>query len=246
MPVFKRGNMSFSEDRNLIGPVLVSDESGMLCNFYKLYGAVLTCDEQLAKDWYLNEYCQSCFAVSSDRLRMRKNGFIVLIGYIRSAVISRNKSSAVIMLENTYIRAVENCVDEDGVYRLFVMAFRDFCGRMTEAGEVPQQDTQLKFCTDYIASNLKLPLTLSEIALHCGYNPSYLSRKFKQVYGISIKNYIISEKLKAAAAMLRYSEKSIAEISSVFKFSSQSHFQQEFKKNFKITPLNFRNSFKNK
>ena len=237
--------MSVSEDDKIIGSVITSDEAAApLCNFDTLYGAVLTCDEQSATDWYLNEYSQSCFAVSaSDGLRMLKNGFIVLIGYIRSAVISRNKSSAVIMLENTYIRAVENCTDEESIYRLFLSAFRDFCGKMNESGAVTSGNNELIFCTDYILANLKSTLTLSEIALHCGYNPSYLSRKFKQTYGVSITKYILSERLKAAEAMLRHTDKSIAEISSLFKFSSQSHFQQEFKKNFNMTPMQYRIKF---
>lgn len=233
--------MGISDGEKTFSSVLTGEEAlSPLCNFSKLYGAVLTCDEEYAREWYLNEYSHSCFAVSSsDGLRMHKNGFIVLIGYIRSAVLTRNKSSAVILMENTYIRAVENCTDDESIYRLFISAFREFCGRMNGDGNV-SQNNELGFCTDYIMTNLRSTLTLSDIALHCGYNPSYLSRKFKQIYGVSITKYILNERLKAAADMLRYSDRSIAEISSLFKFSSQSHFQQEFKKNFKVTPLQYR------
>ena len=143
-----------------------------------------------------------------------------------------------------YIRLVETCTEETDIFRLFVTAFRDFCNRLDDESGSSQGYDELSFCTDYIASNLKSVVTLSDVALHCGYNPSYLSRKFKQVYGVSIKKYIQDEKLKAAAAMLRFSDKSIAEISSLFKFASQSHFQQEFKRAYKITPLHYRKNYK--
>ncbi len=235
------------EIEKLYGAVMSNDETVYrLCDFEKLCGAVLLKDEELAKEWYTGEYSHSCFAVSvTDSLRRQKNGFIVILGYMRATVMSRNKSSAVIMLENMYMRLVENCSDGDDVYHLFVTAFRDFCNRFGEKTDSgADRYDELSNCTDYIASNLKSAITLPDVAEHCGYNPSYLSRKFKQVYGVSIKTFIQDERLKAAAAILRFSDKSIAEISSLFKFASQSHFQQKFKKKYKITPLQYRKNYK--
>ena len=50
---------------------------------------------------------------------------------------------------------------------------------------------------------------------------SYLTKKFKEYEGITIQQYIISEKLKAAANMLKYSDASISEIAEYLSFASR-------------------------
>lgn len=230
------------EVESIYGYMILSDDSAYrLCDFEKLYGAVLLKDEEMAKQWYKEEYSRSCFAVSEvDPVKRKKSGFIVLIGYMRSAVIGKNKNSSIVMLENMYIRLVENCMDEESIYKLFVTAFRDFSNRIGEREIEDKLHNEIYDCTQYISANIRLDITLSDIAEHCGYNPSYLSRKFKQVCGVTLKHFILTEKLKAAAAMLRFSDKSTAEIAALFKFASQSHFQKEFKNYYKTTPLKYR------
>ena len=53
---------------------------------------------------------------------------------------------------------------------------------------------------------------------------------------VTIGAYIMQCKLEEAKSMLTYSNKSIAEISSYLGFSSQSYFQNVFKKYFGTTP----------
>lgn len=48
-------------------------------------------------------------------------------------------------------------------------------------------------------------------------------------------------KLEEAKSLLTYSDKSLGEISSYLSFSSQSYFQNVFKKKYGITPLQYRN-----
>ena len=69
---------------------------------------------------------------------------------------------------------------------------------------------------------------------------SYLTKKFKEYEGITIQQYIISEKLKAAANMLKYSDASISEIAEYLSFASQSHMGQYFKKAYQMTPKEYR------
>ena len=223
------------------------DAEKPLCDFEKLCSAMATFDEQAAADWYKSDYLESLFAGSaSDTLRSLKNGLIVIFGYMRAAVLRKNKSPAAFNLEYKYMTLVETCLDERGVFKLFLRAFKDFSLKQKEINAKSDRFDKLKICTDYIVTNLNTALNLTDIALFCGYNPSYLSRKFKSIYGISISHFISCERLKTAASILKYSDRSIAEISSYLKFSSQSHFQQAFKKYFDMTPLQYRKLYGDK
>ncbi len=70
--------------------------------------------------------------------------------------------------------------------------------------------------------------------------------QFKKETGETIARYIIKAKLQESKQLLAYSNKSIADISNFFYFSSQSHFQRAFKNEYGITPLTYRKKKLNK
>lgn len=76
-----------------------------------------------------------------------------------------------------------------------------------------------------------------------GITPDYLSKIFKKTEGVSLKRYILQERITRAENLLRYSEYSIIEISKYLGFSTQSHFTQVFKKYCGMTPQAFRNQY---
>ncbi|MEZ2716009.1 helix-turn-helix domain-containing protein [Niallia circulans] len=57
---------------------------------------------------------------------------------------------------------------------------------------------------------------------------------------IKLSSFITVCKLEEAKNLLLYTNKSISNISNYLCFSSQSHFQTVFKKNYGITPVSFR------
>lgn len=73
---------------------------------------------------------------------------------------------------------------------------------------------------------------------------SYFSSYFKKELGFSIGEFITRCRLEEARYLLRYTSKPISLISSYLCFSSQSHFQTAFKKQFGITPLQYRRNAK--
>lgn len=103
---------------------------------------------------------------------------------------------------------------------------------------------RLAGCKKYICENIEDSLSLNKIAAHCGYNPAYLSRKFKEIYGINLNRFILETRLEMAAECLKNTDKVLVEISEDFCFSSQSHFQNAFKALYHMTPMEYRRRYK--
>ena len=92
----------------------------------------------------------------------------------------------------------------------------------------------------FVRDNLTLPITTQEVADHLHVSRPYLSELFKKENGVTLSNYIITEKINEACRMLEYTDKSILEISTALGFSSQSHFTKVFKKIKGTTPKGIR------
>ena len=96
----------------------------------------------------------------------------------------------------------------------------------------------------YIRENYKDEISNTEIGAIFGYHPFYVSRMLKDKKGITLRQYIISYRFKAAKKMLELTDKSIAEIAEETGFTDASYFAKSFKSAFGITPKEYRNSFK--
>ncbi len=69
-------------------------------------------------------------------------------------------------------------------------------------------------------------------------------KKFREELGFHVSAYITRCKLEEAKSLLAYSERPLSEISAYLCFSSQSYFQNQFKKQYGITPLKYRSQKK--
>ncbi len=97
----------------------------------------------------------------------------------------------------------------------------------------------VKLSIDYIHEHLK-DTHVGEIAAHIGINRSYLSRVFKKKMGVSIKQYIISNRLNTACELLSSSELSIKEVAERAGYEDQLTFSKMFKRTYKISPSEYR------
>jgi AraC-like DNA-binding protein len=65
---------------------------------------------------------------------------------------------------------------------------------------------------------------------------TYLSNIFSEVNGISIKQYIINQKIEKAKEFIMYDELTLSEIAFKLHYSSIGHFSNQFKKITGVTP----------
>ncbi|WP_353096829.1 AraC family transcriptional regulator [Tissierella praeacuta] len=91
--------------------------------------------------------------------------------------------------------------------------------------------------------NILNPPLIEELAITAEMSISKLHRCFKQIYGMTIFEYIRIEKMKKAMLMLACDELSIKNIATQCGYESSSKFTAAFKDVHKITPSQFRKSF---
>ncbi|MGX7349727.1 helix-turn-helix transcriptional regulator [Dolosicoccus paucivorans] len=94
----------------------------------------------------------------------------------------------------------------------------------------------------YIHLHYPSEITLEDIASHFNFSPSYISRLFKKTTGVSFRHYLIKYRLKKAQKLLTSSDQLIADISDQVGFSEPAYFSRTFKKEFQVTPAQYRQS----
>ncbi|MCR5214290.1 MAG: AraC family transcriptional regulator [Eubacterium sp.] len=92
----------------------------------------------------------------------------------------------------------------------------------------------------YISANYNQPLTLEYISEMAGLSPSYFSKKFHQVTGAGLKEFIIDTRLRHAATELLSTDHNITEVAFNTGFSDSNYFKDAFKKKYKLSPREYR------
>ena len=97
---------------------------------------------------------------------------------------------------------------------------------------------------EYLDENYSVKITLDELAKRFYVNKYYLTRIFREQYGITIINYIISLRMTDAKRKLRFSDKSIEMIGFECGFEDANYFARSFKKQEGMSPGEFRRKWK--
>ena len=95
-------------------------------------------------------------------------------------------------------------------------------------------------CLRFIRRNISQPVTLKNVAAHAGISPGYLSTVFKKEIGLSVSDYIAVQRIEEAKRLLDTTDQTLSEISAYLCFSSQSYFQNVFKKITGMTPMEYK------
>lgn len=102
--------------------------------------------------------------------------------------------------------------------------------------------TQIK---NYLDANYSENITLDTLASLTHMNKYYMAHAFTKYIGLSPINYLLQKRIQEGKSLLESTTCSIAQISTMLGFSSQSYFSQVFKKATGKTPIQHRNAFKN-
>lgn len=92
----------------------------------------------------------------------------------------------------------------------------------------------------FVRANLRDELTLEELAVRFGYNPSYFSTLFKQKTGVSFLSYRTDARMNKAKELLQYTDMTILEVAIEAGYSEVAGFMRTFKKYTGVTPTEYR------
>ncbi len=142
-------------------------------------------------------------------------------------------------LSDLFIRRADRCQSISDVYGVNDEMALEFASRMQRIRRGAPASFAVRKAIGYISDNISSRLTVEQIAKEVGYNRSHLAVIFKDETGQSISDYILSQKIDTAKAMIT-SGRSLSDTAVSLGFCSQSHFCKVFKQITGLTPKQFR------
>ena len=113
--------------------------------------------------------------------------------------------------------------------------------RKTKVDDSSENDSDVwRQLAEHIDDNLSDKLTLVDLAQKIFYNPSYLSRAFKQHYGVTLTEYVAKKRVEKAINLLKNGNASVDEICEDVGFSDRGAFYRAFDKYAGCSPKDFR------
>ena len=175
-----------------------------------------------------------------DGSRQMKNAVLVCIVLFSRASIEGGLSPEVAMtLTDHYFQSVEACRSLQELTEVATTMQNDFVQRVHKVRS-RRLSKPILDCCDYINLHLEDKLSLRDLAERFKYSETYLSRKFREETGRSFKEYIRSQRLDQAKALLKDSSLDIRDISDRLHFCSPSYFSEQFKAEFGVSPTQWR------
>lgn len=105
------------------------------------------------------------------------------------------------------------------------------------------EDQFLQNALAYIKMHLTEKIRIEDIAQHCNFSTSYVSRNFNKAVGMNISTYINKLRIEVSKTYLLTSDKTIAEISEIVGFEDLSYYSRVFSSLLGIPPAEFRRRF---
>ncbi len=182
--------------------------------------------------------------VDVDFYRLHIAGQLNIVG--KCAIDHKVNDYIIHDIEENYLKELANLPDIASMHILLMQAIIRFSDEVKAASDSEDESGKLSDVVRYIGMHLNTSITLAEVAERYGYNASYFSRKFKQVFGDTFEHHVLHMRLEEAKRQLELTNLSISKIADALCFSSQSHLQRAFKSEYGITPLAYRRSVQNK
>ena len=110
----------------------------------------------------------------------------------------------------------------------------------TVTSSAPLVSHQCDTVKRYIDANYKESLTLDDLSRVVHINKYYLAHAFKDEYGVSPINYMISRRIEESRYLLWETDMSLSQIARILGFSSASYFSQSFRRAEGVSPIEYR------
>ena len=108
----------------------------------------------------------------------------------------------------------------------------------------PTNDHRINQLLDFMRQDLSRHYSLDELADRVAMTRRTFTRKFQQATGLSVGQWLITEKLHHAQGLLEKSDLSVERIAAEVGFQSTSAFREKFKCQFQVSPSTWRKTFR--
>ncbi|WNS45899.1 response regulator transcription factor [Paenibacillus sp. MMS20-IR301] len=140
-------------------------------------------------------------------------------------------------------RAVDEAQSADEAMRI-LDDFVALIMKLTHSAALaPGSNANMAKLLQYMEEHYAEPLSLTELARHFHFNPSYLSSLFTTYNREGFKEHLNSIRTGKAAELLRAGEAAISEISSMVGYGDHSYFCKVFKKYTGLSPSGYRRQY---
>ncbi len=183
--------------------------------------------------------------LSDNYVRQKKNTFIVSATLMSRASIRGGLDiEDALALCDSYIRKCELLSRVDEIDNLHFHMVRDLTERV-ERIHIGKNSSSLAIeVAKYVQKHISEVKSVEEIANQLFMSRPHLSTKFKEETGMTLTDFILTEKTNEAKRLLSFTDKPLSAISNYLGFSSQSHFARVFKKYAGLSPSEYREKHK--
>lgn len=167
--------------------------------------------------------------------------------FIFSKILSKpyikleNVSEAENILEQMYREGREEKENFEGVLTgllIELLNLMNISYKQTQAGR--SSADYIKDVMSYIDNHYSEELTTEKLAGIAMMSPSHFCTVFKNKTGVTPNNYIVMKRLENAKELLENSEHTVAEVSLMIGYESESYFRKIFKAHFGSSPKSYR------
>lgn len=180
--------------------------------------------------------------LADDACRQIKNTFIVSTTLTsRAAIRGGVDVEEALSLSDSYIRKCEFLSTAEQILNLQYRMVLDYTSRVEKQKASEGSSKLINDVAKYVRKNISGRTSVEEMARSMFISRTHLAAKFKQLTGMTLTDFILSEKTEEAKRLLKSTDKSLLAIGEYLGFSSQSHFTKVFKKYSGKTPSEYRN-----
>lgn len=128
------------------------------------------------------------------------------------------------------------------IYAEFFRVLYDASAQIRELRESKNSYNLIRSVKEYIGEHFMNPdLSLSHLSDEFGLNSSYLSRLFKEAFGVNFVDYLTRIRIEKAEELLQNTEKAVQDVAVAVGYTNARTFIRVFKKLKGSTPGSFRN-----
>lgn len=175
-----------------------------------------------------------------DTVRKNKNNALILLTLCsRSCIQGGMHPSVAYDLSESYCARLEECRTTGEVVKFCKNMVSGFMARMQQAKAESSITPPIQSVCRYLHRHMEQPLCMEDLARLTGYTEYYLSYKFQKETGLTIKEFLLNERISQAKILLCDSAQSIQDVSDALGFSNRSYFSTCFRKKVGMSPSQY-------